>query len=417
MYCRNVWKLPSSKEVFKNMIKKIGILITTIIVFFSFLIPINGKAQEETLGSLRKDYEAKLKAKQDNDNKSDQAKKEIAAKEKAIGEAEENIAKAKKEEENTQEQINESNEKIEKLTKEVNNVLKYLQEMKSQNAYLKYVTGASSMTDLITRIAAMEQMSKSIHETMTNLENEIKQNENLKKELQEKQETSKKQIANYQAAIKQLHNNIEEYDQFAPDLATQLNQAKTKYENTKRQCLATLGKDDDSIVTSTCYNFATNSTWLKPLTKGYVTSNIGSRWGSYHNALDIGGNSEGTPVYAAASGIVSGKISKYKCGGNMLYIDVVVNGVQYTTYYYHLLRFNVNVGDTVDQNTIIGYVGGGSTSTSNGGYDQCTTGPHLHFGVSKGWFTGTIYRANVITPPGFPNQEGYRFYSRYDYYR
>ena len=49
----------------------------------------------------------------------------------------------------------------------------------------------------------------------------------------------------------------------------------------------------------------TNDSWLKPLTHGRITSEVGYRWGSYHNALDIGGNSEGTPVYAAAAGVVS----------------------------------------------------------------------------------------------------------------
>ena len=101
----------------------------------------------------------------------------------------------------------------------------------------------------------------------------------------------------------------------------------------------------------------------------------------------------------------------------MLYVDVMVNGVAYTTYYYHLLRFNVNVGDVVSQGTILGWVGGWSTSTAHGGYDYCTTGAHLHFGVAKGFYNGySIPRNNVITPPGFPNQYGWRYNSRTDMY-
>jgi murein DD-endopeptidase MepM/ murein hydrolase activator NlpD len=100
----------------------------------------------------------------------------------------------------------------------------------------------------------------------------------------------------------------------------------------------------------------------------------------------------------------------------MLYINVNVGGVKYTTYYYHLLTVNVKVGDVVTQNTVIGTVGGYSTSTTHGGYDSCTTGAHLHFGVAKGYYSGSINRANVITPPGFPNAKGYRFTSRTDYY-
>ena len=102
----------------------------------------------------------------------------------------------------------------------------------------------------------------------------------------------------------------------------------------------------------------------------------------------------------------------------MLFIDVNVNGQSYLTYYYHLLNFNVKVGDVVTQDTVIGWVGGYSTSTSHGGYDSCTTGAHLHFGVAKGswdkYHSSPQY--DVIVPPGFPNQYGWRFYSRTDMY-
>ena len=84
--------------------------------------------------------------------------------------------------------------------------------------------------------------------------------------------------------------------------------------------------------------------------------------------------------------------------------------------YYHLLDFNVSIGDVVTQDTIIGWVGGWSTSTEHGGYDNCTTGSHLHYGVAKGYYNPStgIVRSNVITPPGFPNSKGYSFYSRTD---
>ncbi|MCI8394892.1 MAG: peptidoglycan DD-metalloendopeptidase family protein [Bacilli bacterium] len=376
------------------------------------------KAEAETLGDLRKIYEDLVAQKRTNENKTEAAKQEIARKEAAIKTAETNLTNARREEAETQEKIDESNERIEKLTEEAKNVLLYLQQMKGQNAYVEYVTGASNMTDLITRLAVVEQISNHIQDTMKNLEDEIKKNEALKIELQEKQKALEKEITNYQAAIQKQYQNLAQYDKFALGIDEQIQVAKEKYEANKRTCQQNIGSTDDSVVLTTCSKVPVNGGWLKPLNRGYVTSEIGSRWGSYHNALDIGGNAEGTPVYAAAAGTVSGKIAKYRCGGNMLYIDVIVGGKKYTTYYYHLLRFNVNVGDVVTQDTIIGYVGGGrSTSAAYGGYDTCTTGAHLHYGVANGWFTGTIYRGNVITPPGFPNSQGYRFYSRTDYYR
>lgn len=392
------------------------LLICTLVIPIIFMP--NVKASDaETLGDLRKNYESLLNQKKENDNKSEAAKNEIAAKEKAIKAAETNLTTARKEEAETQEKINESTERIEELTKEAENVLLYLQQMQGQNAYVEYVSGASTMTDLITRIAVIEQVTAHIKDTLKALEEEIKRNEALKVELQEKQVALEKEIKNYQAAIQKQYNNLEQYDKFALGINEQVQAAKEKYEANKRICLANTGRDDDNVLLTNCSKVPINGGWLKPLNKGYITSTIGTRWGSYHNALDIGGNSEGTPVYAAAAGTVSGRISHYRCGGNMLYIDVIVNGKKYTTYYYHLLRFNVNVGDIVDQNTVIGWVGGGrSTSAAYGGYDTCTTGAHLHYGVATGWFGGTINRSTVITPPGFPNREGYRFYTRTDYY-
>lgn len=398
----------------KKIFRKFTLLYVLTVILLS---PLKVEAAgERTLGDYRRTYENYLKEKQENDNKNEQAKNEIARKEQAIKNAEADLTKAKKDEAETQEKIAQSNEKIKQLSEEAKNVLLYLQQMQSQNAYIQYVTGASSVTDLIMRVAAVERLSDDIKNTMKNLEDEIKRNEQLTIELQERQKQLEKNITSYQAVIAAQYSKIEEYDKFALGIDDKVKAAKQTYELQKKICKDTIGRTDDDVIVTTCSN-VTNSGWLKPLKYGYITSTIGSRWGSYHNALDIGGNAEGTPVYAAAAGRVSGKIDRYRCGGNMLYIDVIVNGVQYTTYYYHLLRFNVNVGDVVDQNTIIGWVGGGrSTSSAYGGYDTCTTGAHLHFGVARGWFTGSINRSNVITPPGFPNKEGYRFYSRFDYW-
>lgn len=415
---------------FKNSRKllAIGLLV---LIFFG---PINVYAESKTLGDLKKIYNDLLAEKRANDNKTQAAKDEIAAKESAIRKAEEDILDAKEDIEKaeyeqivTEQNIEDSNNKIEELKRESESILLYMQQMQSQNVYVEYVSGATSMTEMIMRIEAVKQITSYIRETTDNLEIEIEKNEKLKKELIEKQENLKTQIEkhesaikNYQSTITRLHNNIDEYDKFALGIDEKVEQARENYEQNKKICQQNIGKSDDAVLLSDCSRVPVNSGWLKPLNYGVITSTIGARWGSYHNALDIGGNAEGTPIYAAAAGKVVGKIYRYSCGGNMLYIDVTVNGINYTTYYYHLLRFNVNVGDVVDQNTVIGYVGGGaSTSSKYGGYDRCTTGAHLHFGVQRGWYDSRygIIRSNVITPPGFPNATGYRWSVRTAYYK
>ncbi|MDE5539365.1 MAG: hypothetical protein K2J20_02640, partial [Bacilli bacterium] len=309
------------------------------------LSPMETQAVAKTLGDLKNIYNELLAEKRANDNKTQEAKDEIKAKENAIKKAEEDISAAEEditaaeyEQLLTEEKIKDSNDKIGELKKESENILLYMQQMQSQNVYVEYVSGATSVTEMIMRIEAVKQITSYIRETTDNLEVEIENNEKLKKELEEKQENLNKQIAkhqdaiaSYQTTIAKLHNNIEEYDKYALGINEKVQQAKENYEQNKKICKQNIGKDGDSVLLSDCTRVPASSGWLKPLNYGVTTSTIGARWGSYHNALDIGGNSEGTPVYAAAAGKVVGKIYKYRCGGNMLYIDVTVKGVNYTT--------------------------------------------------------------------------------------
>lgn len=399
------------------MMNKRIIKIICIVLISILFIPNVYAAEEETLGDLRKTYEKLLAEKNANDKKTQAAKDEIAKKEAAIRQAEQDISKAKIEQGEAEAAIEESNENIENLKIESEKVLLYMQQMQSKNVYVEYVTGASSMTEMIMRMEAVNQVTAYIQETTKNLEKEIARNETLRLELIEKQEQLDKQIIAYQNTISKLYTNIDEYDKFALSIDDQVKMAKDNYEANKKICKDNLGKTDDSVKLNDCTNVPTNGGWLKPLTSGVITSTIGSRWGSYHNALDIGGNAEGTKIFAAAAGRVAGVLERTSCGGNRVYIYVDVKGHKYTTFYYHLLKINVKVGDIVDQNTVIGTVGGGrSTSSTYGGYDTCTTGAHLHFGVADGWYAYHVGKGYVITPPGFPNREGYRFSSRTDFY-
>ena len=93
----------------------------------------------------------------------------------------------------------------------------------------------------------------------------------------------------------------------------------------------------------------------------------------------------------------------------MLYINHSVGGKKYTTVYMHLKSFNVDVGDTVFLTTVIAYSGGGASSV---GYDRCTTGAHLHFGMFDGWTTSKTYLIDPRTKVNFPAKYS-RYYSRW----
>ena len=71
----------------------------------------------------------------------------------------------------------------------------------------------------------------------------------------------------------------------------------------------------------------------------------------------------------------------------------------------HLHAVKVKIGDVVTINTIIGTVGGGES------YDGCSTGPHLHFGIMKGWTGYTYYNPrSYISFPGLGGRFSNRFY-------
>lgn len=100
--------------------------------------------------------------------------------------------------------------------------------------------------------------------------------------------------------------------------------------------------------------------------RGPINSYYGSRRGSFHTGLDIGGNTGDTYTAAASGTIVSaGWGGGY---GNMILLDHG-NGVM--TRYGHASKLLVTIGQHVNQGQTIGLVG----TTGN------STGPHLHFEV------------------------------------
>ncbi|WP_085993820.1 M23 family metallopeptidase [Oceanobacillus senegalensis] len=106
-----------------------------------------------------------------------------------------------------------------------------------------------------------------------------------------------------------------------------------------------------------------------PAVGGYVSSDMGQRWGRMHKGIDIAGPSNRN-ILAADNGVVVS--AGYNSGG---YGNKVVinhnNGMK--TIYAHLSSIDVNVGQTVEKGHKLGVMG----STGN------STGIHLHFEVYK----------------------------------
>lgn len=115
--------------------------------------------------------------------------------------------------------------------------------------------------------------------------------------------------------------------------------------------------------------------WSKPFVYP-MDSNITSQYGtqrtyndvlkSYHGGVDFRARTP-LPIQAANDGVVVLVKDRYYAGGTV----IIDHGEGLYSCYFHMSRFDVNVGDVVSRAQNIGLTG----STGR------ITGPHLHFGI------------------------------------
>lgn len=408
----------------KKVLTVVSRLSLAIVMAVSFVIlPLTPSAKTaNTLRELRQELANLQAQKKSSENQKKASEAEKRQKNQAIHDAYNEIEVAENKIEEATIKIAESEEEIIKVTDETTELLRYMQIMDGENAYLEYISGSGSLTDMMMRLSAVDQISDYNREQLTKLENLIKENEQLKVDMANYQKQLETNIASYESRIKSLDAKLMDLAEITDSIDDQIKNQKALIDYYEAYGC----KEDEDLVK--CVSVANNAGWLKPLKKAKVTSPWGYRIDpikktyKFHNGIDLAGNAEGTSVYPAASGTVAGITRKSSCGGNEIFIHSYVNGQAYTTYYFHLLTINVKVGDAVSTDTVIGTVGGGSGTKS---WDKCSTGAHLHFGVSKGFYLGggkdgySSYSTLVsksINPPGMP-AKGVWFYSRTQWFK
>lgn len=124
--------------------------------------------------------------------------------------------------------------------------------------------------------------------------------------------------------------------------------------------------------------------WAWPtISKYYVSSYFGWRWGKLHEAIDIAGSGEGSPIYAAGSGtVIAAKVNAYSLG---TYVTINHHNGYYTIYG-HMRNLTVSEGQTVTKGQQVGTMG----------HTGFATGTHLHFGV---YLNGIPYRGGTPIDP------------------
>ncbi|MFT8362149.1 MAG: peptidoglycan DD-metalloendopeptidase family protein [Sporolactobacillus sp.] len=120
----------------------------------------------------------------------------------------------------------------------------------------------------------------------------------------------------------------------------------------------------------------TVSAFIKPAA-GVISSGFGYRSfdHEFHPGIDIA-NSEGTPILAAANGVIfrAYQSSSY---GNCVMISHDIDGQIYTTVYAHMASYSVQAGQSVTQGQPIGVMGATGEAF----------GTHLHFELYVGSWT------------------------------
>lgn len=357
-----------------------------IFIFLMLIIPSN-KLQAKTLNDMNKEL-AELKARK---NTADNQKKLTKAE---INNIAESITNTTAEIENTRNEVVKANENIETSKKEIETkkeetkeLLKFLQKSGGENVYLEYIMEADSYTELIYRYSVVNQISNYNTKVMTDLENMIKKLEASKIELAEKEKKLQAQRIELNNKRASLGNQLSSYEETATTIEEDIAdlQAEIKYYRDELGC--SLNQD-----INVCVQIAYSNSFRYPLVSSYVTSLYGDRWGSIHRGQDYGA-AEGTKVYSVANGVVARITERSTCGGNIVYIYHNVKSKNYTSVYMHLLSINVKKGDRVTSDTVIGLSGGGKTTMApkntcnlpgGKGYDRCTCGAHLHFGIAEG---------------------------------
>jgi len=399
------------------MMKKVILYLCVIISILSININVFAASKANTIRELRSELNALKETKRINDNKKNKTQSEI-------NKSNQNITNARNEITNNQNKIDQAKKDIISLNEEIKNTeesmkktIQAYQLADGENVYLEYVFAAKSYEELVYRYAIVEQILEYNDEQIEKYNDLINKNEQLQVELAEREVVLNQKIEEMSSQVDALGNQLEEITEHTMDIQDEIDSTQELINYyVKLGC----GEDQDL---GSCVSIKGDTNFRRPTTKGTITSYYGYRINpltgkgtKFHSGVDIGGNSEGTNVYASANGMVGKIIRRASCGGNQVYVYHTINGVKYNTSYWHLLSINVKVGDKVDSNTVVGTIGGGSRTS---GWDWCSTGPHLHYMVATGWYgeTYTTYSkflANTKDPKqvlGLPNK-GVFWYNR-----
>ena len=378
------------------------------VFLIALLIPISASAK--TLGDLKAEYNDLEQAYIEKQNELEENQNEQNNTNARIDEIYGEIAAAEEEIKELNDKIAELNKKIDEKNKQIKAVIKYYQVSNGESELLEYLFSAKSITDFIYRATVTEQLSRYNSNLITEMHELILESKKAISSLHEKEDNLKKLQEELRAKLSVLQLE-------AADLSEEEDSIMKDIEASKSiiQFYIDSGCDEsDDIATCANEQLPVGTRFWRPLESGYMTSTWYSDWWDYpggscrsHAGVDIGAPT-GTPIYSISDGKVVFAEYGYNGGyGNKIVVQHYINGQNYTSLYGHLSSINVNVGDIVTKDSVIGFVG----NTGN------SYGSHLHLNLCVG-LTSCVSRWETTDPGAyinFPPNNTY-YYDRTSYY-
>lgn len=353
--------------------KKVLSLLLLFSIFLSFM-PTSTKAA--TLADYRKMLE--------------QYKKELADSQAAINKTESEIKETNKEIKRLKEEmismsgelavlkddIIKYEEEIASKEVETKKLIEYLQLSGGENAYLEYAFNADDMTDLIYRMAVVEQITNYNEDIVKELKDLVKKNEDRQKKINERE----KEIHKKEEELADLIVSLGEDKSILTESGVSANKQIKIYED-QIKMYEDLDCGENDVIGKDCAVLGSIGNWRKPTATGYITSEYGMRklssqkTATLHRGVDIGSkNPYKTKIYSIGNGRIS-KIYDDDYGALCVITEHYDSKEKkyYTATYCHLSSYNPKIkkGMKVTSDTWLGYMGA----------TGWCEGPHLHFEI------------------------------------
>lgn len=367
----------------KRKIQKIICII--LIAIFTFTMHVSYAVSQKDLDEVNnklKDAENQLG--EVKDDKSD-AVKAVEQMTNKISSYEDEIDHLTSEIEELNQSIDQTQEKLDKATEEYNKQSDLLDERlitlyeNGETSYLDVLLSSSNLTDFISNYFLVSELASYDTELLEKIEDQRNQIDTAKRELEQskqKVESSKKQKEVKTQELKVVKQEKDKEIEKLSDEEKKLQKEIQQLQEDNRKILNAIReaekKYEDPINNLPVDNTPAGSGYFtRPVKTGSITAQAYYSSGKFHGAIDYG-VSNGTPVYAAATGVVMVTANLNTSYGTHVIIRHG-NGLQ--TYYAHGTPGSICVkqGQTVQKGELIMKSG----NTGNSG------GPHLHFEVRK----------------------------------